>query len=550
MDYNQVVKIVTTTTFANGFKYSTSLQKLNSAGNIVEEHISMRNWFKETFLTNKYDEEGKVILSTTQDEYTVFEYFEDGTKTGRRYDKSNATILSVEYYNCLGQKIKEERYLDQYLFSTEVLQYDENGNLIKKSFRYEDIGHPLSKSFKLGDFARVEEFKYDSVGNEISHIVYDEDSNVSFESHSTYNDKNQKTSSTHKSISGGATTQITTYYTYEIKVEYAGEGSIKLPLSYNKPTKAVTLYEMASTAYFWGPEKKRCIPILEEAVADQDKYAEALLGYIYLKGELQTKNPQRGLDLLTKSAEHGDSEGARILAEAYLHQIDGSEYIVPYDFAKASQYFAIAVENGEDSHRALYYAGPAYFYGEGVPQSMEKARKCIEALINDTYVQGEKVFDLLGCMCFEGVGGPVDLKLGEKALRKAIRSDDIETSLEAMNNLGMYFYAMENRLSEAIQLLQSAADLGNAGAQINLGKAYCDGRGVPQDFGKAEHLFQLAAKQGDATAQENLKVLQSANNTTDTPTGHGCSGCLLWTFVIMAVFAGLLHILNFLGVFG
>lgn len=311
------------------------------------------------------------------------------------------------------------------------------------------------------------------------------------------------------------------------------------------------LYTLANLYYFNmpDPEKGKCVPLLEEAVANQDKQAEALLGYIYLTKEFQTRNQQKGLELLIQSAEHGDPEGARILAEAYLHQVCGSEDIVPYNVNKASQYFAIAVDNGENSPKALYYAGPAYFYGEGVPKSMEKARKCIEALI-DAYVPEEKVFDLLGCMCFEGIGGPIDFELGEKALRRAIESDDKDVSLEAMNNLGMYFYTLSNRLPEAIQLFQSAASQGNANAQVNLGKAYYEGKGVPQDLEKAEHYFQLAAKQGNTTAQENLEVLQSEKNTANTPQNSGCAGCLLWTGGAMVVFVAILYILKAFGTFG
>lgn len=295
------------------------------------------------------------------------------------------------------------------------------------------------------------------------------------------------------------------------------------------------LYHLGELLYFEsrGSERAECLPLLEKAVLNQDEAAEALLGTIYIKGELQTNNRRRGIDLLTRSAEHGDSQGARLLAEAYLNHIDGSEQVVPYDISKASKYFAIAVENGETSHKALYYAGPAYFYGEGVPKSMEKARKCIEALI-DEYVPEEKVFDLLGCMCFEGVGGQVDYTLGEKALRRAIKSEDTEISLEAMSNLGMYFYTLTNRLPEAIQLLQSAADQGNANAQVNLGKAYYEGKGVSQSMETAAYYFGLAAKQGNQTAIDNLKVMGTSSSSPNYDTAkkrHPIRGGIIGYFV-------------------
>lgn len=280
--------------------------------------------------------------------------------------------------------------------------------------------------------------------------------------------------------------------------------------------KTDILYHLADLIYFEGNEneKAECLPFLERAISNQSAGAEGLLGDIYLHGKFQTNDRQRGIELLTRSAEHGDPQGARLVAEAYLHQVDGCEQVVPYSTSQAAKYFAIAVENGEDSHKALYYAGPAFFYGEGVPKNMEKARKCIEALIDDAYVPGEKVFDLLGCMCFEGAGGPVDFNLGEKALQRAIKSDDTEVSLDAMSNLGMYFYTLTNRIPEAIQLLQNAANRGNASAQVNLGKAYYEGKGVPQNRETAAYYFGLAAKQGNQTAIENLQVMGTSNSVT------------------------------------
>ena len=49
-----------------------------------------------------------------------------------------------------------------------------------------------------------------------------------------------------------------------------------------------------------------------------------------------------------------------------------------------------------------------------------------------------------------------------------------------------------------------AADLGDAGAQYNLGVMYRNGRGVPRDRTEAVRWYRLAADQGDARAQYNL----------------------------------------------
>jgi len=60
---------------------------------------------------------------------------------------------------------------------------------------------------------------------------------------------------------------------------------------------------------------------------------------------------------------------------------------------------------------------------------------------------------------------------------------------------------------EAAQLYQKAANQGYAAAQNNLGYLYENGDGVPTDFAKAEQLYQKAADQGNQAAIANLKRL-------------------------------------------
>ena len=52
--------------------------------------------------------------------------------------------------------------------------------------------------------------------------------------------------------------------------------------------------------------------------------------------------------------------------------------------------------------------------------------------------------------------------------------------------------------------LSVKAILGYANAQYNLGLAYDNGQGVPQDDAQAVAWFRKAAEQGDANAQHNL----------------------------------------------
>ena len=77
--------------------------------------------------------------------------------------------------------------------------------------------------------------------------------------------------------------------------------------------------------------------------------------------------------------------------------------------------------------------------------------------------------------------------------------NDVNRGWAYQNGLGV-----PKDLGKAAELYQKAADQGNALAQNNLGWLYQNGQGVPKDLGKAVELYQKAADQGNAFAQNNL----------------------------------------------
>ena len=59
----------------------------------------------------------------------------------------------------------------------------------------------------------------------------------------------------------------------------------------------------------------------------------------------------------------------------------------------------------------------------------------------------------------------------------------------------------------AIRGFRKAADQGNAVGQVNLGHAYAEGRGAPQDYQEALKWYRKAAEQGYVPAQIHLGIL-------------------------------------------
>ena len=61
----------------------------------------------------------------------------------------------------------------------------------------------------------------------------------------------------------------------------------------------------------------------------------------------------------------------------------------------------------------------------------------------------------------------------------------------------------------AIRGFRKAADQGNAASQVNLGHAYAEGRGAPQDYQEALKWYRKAAEQGYVPAQVHLALCTS-----------------------------------------
>ena len=64
-----------------------------------------------------------------------------------------------------------------------------------------------------------------------------------------------------------------------------------------------------------------------------------------------------------------------------------------------------------------------------------------------------------------------------------------------------------NDAEHAIPDYIKAADLGSARSQNHIGWLYMKGINVPVNFKKARHYLELAARQDNRTARENLEIL-------------------------------------------
>ena len=273
-----------------------------------------------------------------------------------------------------------------------------------------------------------------------------------------------------------------------------------------------------------GETRKNALAYLEEAYQQHDLIAQDILGIIYLEGEIVKKDTTKGVHLLEAAVNEGYADAAFTLALAYDE--DG---LLPESLEKSYYYYAKAADLGDTHYACRCAAGLAYAHAQSVPRNFDKSRKYLTPLPID---YDNHANFLLGSYCFEGLGGPIDREEGERRLRQAMTDEDILLASEAKNSLALYFYQADERLPEAISLLKSAAADGNANAIGNLGKAYFEGKGVPQSNDMAIRYWKQAAELGSQDAVSNLQVIGSAGNMFDlsddtstsqeAPRGGGC----------------------------
>jgi TPR repeat protein len=103
-----------------------------------------------------------------------------------------------------------------------------------------------------------------------------------------------------------------------------------------------------------------------------------------------------------------------------------------------------------------------------------------------------------------------DKEMAIKYYRLAAESGDASAAF----NLGL-IYQKENKYDESVYFYEMAVEKNHLGAQDNLGILYHHGRGVEQDFDKAEKLYLQALSNGSRFSQRNLAVLYRDSQQLD-----------------------------------
>jgi uncharacterized protein len=240
--------------------------------------------------------------------------------------------------------------------------------------------------------------------------------------------------------------------------------------------------------------------------------AQYALGLRYSEGKSVAKDLAQAVTWWRKAAEQGNVDAQFNLGGAY-YKGEG----VLKDTTQGMEWWQKAAEQGDVS--AQYILGVMYDEGDGVPKDDVQAVAWYRKAADQGHAEAQ--FSL-GVMYDNGVGVPKDAAQAVTWWRKAADQGDVG----AQNNLGRAYIMGEGVPKDAAQAVawwrkaaeprgewkdlgnpgEKFADQGDANAQLYLGWAYDNGKGVPKDAAQAVAWYRKAAEQRNADAQNALGV--------------------------------------------
>ncbi len=258
-----------------------------------------------------------------------------------------------------------------------------------------------------------------------------------------------------------------------------------------------------------------------------------ILAGMYKNGYYTPKNLGAWRQNLETAADKGVAEAQIELGMAYFTGTDDLEK--PYDLEKAMEWFkkAAAQQNptaeeylakcmeltGDPTkervhalpyhkkeallgdHTSQYIVALAYYEGNHTDISSEEARKCIDSAVAS---KDPKAYQLLGDMCFEGIGRQQDYKKAAEAYQKAISLglNDRAMALAKMYQKGL---GVSKDIQRAYSTYHQEAKAGNAEAMYELAYCYEKALGTTQNLPAAYAWYlKCAGEKEDGRALANL----------------------------------------------
>lgn len=236
--------------------------------------------------------------------------------------------------------------------------------------------------------------------------------------------------------------------------------------------------------------------------ANGDKDAVAVLAQFYLYGVGVAKDVENALELFDRAVSMGSPDAAWELGLIYFNNDLG----VAPDKYRAIQLFEKGAQGGNaDCYGAL---SECYLRGDGVPQNdVEGFRYAMMAA-----KAGNATGMMNAAICYEdGIGTNPDPSVACHWYKEYLNyepDDDFAMIRIAICLADPYqrygIRSTGEMLNEAYFYASKALEKGNVEAHLIVGWFYEKGEVVPQDFNLAHKYVQLAADNGEETAQRHL----------------------------------------------
>lgn len=237
----------------------------------------------------------------------------------------------------------------------------------------------------------------------------------------------------------------------------------------------------------------------KQSVSQEYPPAEYNLALLLLQAQDENASfINQAMDLLQKSADHGDMRAQYLLGHFYETGENMSEG--KSNERKAFKYYLKSANQGYSP--AQNEVGECYYYGFGIAKDLDKAQE---------WYQKAATQDNADAQC--GLGKIyIDKDYYVESVKYLQKASDQDISIAAYWLAVLYQYGsngIEQNDDKAFRFYTKAADLGNSSAQNELADIYIE----KENYDKAFYLYKQSSKQNNKDALYSLGCLYSEGKT-------------------------------------
>jgi len=231
-----------------------------------------------------------------------------------------------------------------------------------------------------------------------------------------------------------------------------------------------------------------------------DKLSQCYVAYMYNVGQGIDKDLKIAREWYTRAAQQGDRVAQYNLSNMLTKGEGGTK-----NLKEAVQWLVKAAEQG--SPDAQNNLGEVYRYGSGTKKDIPQARKWFLIAAGQGHKDARKTLAELDREEQSSNNKKVAVRKVKKAKKKPVDSDQnseqiYSSAIACLNGKGV-----PQNYGKALQLFHEAEQKGNTSAAYYLGMMYEKGLGTPKDLKSAHAWYSKAAQNGDALARERMKRL-------------------------------------------